>query len=60
MAIVARPQPRVDAMRGADHQQPAMFSVVSLEDRVPADHPLRPLRTMVDRALVALSPTFAN
>ncbi len=58
MAIVARPHLKGSAMRGADHQQPAMFSVVALEDRVPADHPLRPLRTMVDRALVALSPVF--
>lgn len=45
-------------MRGADRQQTGMFSYVSLEARVPADHPLRPVRAMVDRALVTLSPTF--
>lgn len=35
-----------------------MFSYVSLEARVPQDHPLRPVRAMVDRALGQLSPTF--
>ena len=45
-------------MRGTDTQQSAMFSYVSLEDRVPADHPLRPIRLMTDVALKALSSTF--
>jgi len=31
-------------MRGDDLQQDAMFSYVSPERRVPADHPLRPIR----------------
>jgi len=35
-----------------------MFSYLSPEDRVPADHPLRPIRLMVDEALKALSPAF--
>jgi transposase len=35
-----------------------MFSYVSPEQRVPADHPLRPVREMADRALKALSPVF--
>jgi transposase len=35
-----------------------MFSYVSLEQRVPENHPLRPLRAMVDQALVELSPAF--
>ena len=35
-------------MRGDDLQQDAMFSYVSPERRVPADHPLRPIRRMVD------------
>jgi transposase len=35
-----------------------MFSYVSPEDRVPQNHPLRPIRTMVDAALKALSPVF--
>ncbi len=35
-----------------------MFSYVSPEDRVPLEHPLRPIREMVDVALKALSPSF--
>jgi len=35
-----------------------MFSYVSAENRVPADHPLRPIRIMVDVALKALSANF--
>ena len=38
-------------MRGDEKQQEAMFSYVSSEARVPADHPLRAIRGMVDRAL---------
>jgi len=42
-------------MRGDDIQQGAMFSYLSPEQRVPADHPLRPIRQMVDTALQRLS-----
>jgi transposase len=35
-----------------------MFSYLSPEDRVPQNHPLRPIRLMVDAALKALSPVF--
>jgi len=35
-----------------------MFSYVSPEERVPAEHPLRPIREMVGAALKALSPVF--
>src|SRR5262245_3766811 len=45
-------------MRGDDRQQGAVFSYVSPEARVPKDHPLRPLRVMVDTALTELSPEF--
>ncbi len=45
-------------MRGSDIQQSAMFSYVSPETRVPPDHPLRPVREMVDQALTALSSHF--
>src|ERR1019366_19412 len=38
-------------MRGEDEKQSAMFSYVTLERRVPQDHPLRAIRGMVDRAL---------
>ena len=45
-------------MRGDDLQQDAMFSYVSPERRVPADHPLRPIRRMVDQVLKGLSRRF--
>jgi len=45
-------------MRGADEQPGSMFSYVSLEARVPQDHPLRAIRRITDRALERLSPTF--
>src|ERR1700733_13316632 len=45
-------------MRGQDTQQSAMFSYLAPEERVPADHPLRPIRQMVDVTLKALSPCF--
>jgi transposase len=48
------------AMRGKDFKQSAMFSYLSPEERVPADHPLRPVRRMVDAALKALSPSFGK
>ena len=38
--------------------QSHMWSYVPLEQRIPADHPLRPLRAMVDRVLQELSPQF--
>ncbi|NIP73764.1 MAG: IS5 family transposase [Gammaproteobacteria bacterium] len=47
-------------MRGQDAHQAAMFSYLSPEERVPADHPLRPLRALVDKALAALSPRFSE
>src|SRR5271169_5377665 len=45
-------------MRGDDKQQHDLFSYGSLEQRVPADHPLRPIRAMVDEALKALDQRF--
>jgi hypothetical protein len=45
-------------MRGDDIQQGAMFSYLSPEQRVPANHPLRPIRKMVDRVLQRLSARF--
>jgi transposase len=45
-------------MRGVDQQQAALFSYVSLEQRVPPEHPLRTIRQMVDTALVGLWERF--
>ena len=47
-------------MRGSDEQPGAMFSYVSLEERVPPDHPLRAIRRITDRALERLSPRFGT
>jgi len=47
-------------MRGTDGQQAAMFSYVSSEQRIPADHPLRPIRAMTDEVLRQLSRRFAR
>ena len=47
-------------MRGADEQSGAMFSYVSLEERVPQDHPLRAIRRITDRALERLSRRFGT
>lgn len=47
-------------MRGADEQPGSMFSYVTLEERVPKDHPLREIRRITDRALERLSPRFGT
>jgi transposase len=47
-------------MRGSDERAGALFSYVDLEARVPAAHPLRAIREIVNRALGELSPTFAR
>ena len=45
-------------MRGDDRQSGHLFSYLSPEQRVPADHPLRAIRQMTDEALRQLSPQF--
>jgi transposase len=45
-------------MRGGDVRSDSLFSYVSCEARVPATHPLRPIRAMVDEVLEVLSPEF--
>ena len=45
-------------MRGDEKQQSAMFSYVSLEERVPLDHPLRAIRGNVDEILKGMSRRF--
>ena len=46
------------AMRGEDERSVGFFSYVPLERRIPADHPLRPIRELADAALSALSRDF--
>ncbi len=45
-------------MRGRDDRSEGLFSYVRLEDRVPADHPLRPIRALADEALALLNERF--
>jgi len=45
-------------MRGETPTDSKLFSYVSLEERVPADHPLRAIRRMTDEALASLSERF--
>src|SRR5258707_11747094 len=47
-------------MRGEDERSEDLFSFVRLEQRVPADHPLRAIRALVDAALGQLSRSFAR
>lgn len=46
-------------MRGIETDQGVMFSYVSLEERVPPDHPLRAMQRLVEPVLAELSPRFA-
>ena len=47
-------------MRGPDQKQDDMFSYVSPDKRVPADHPLRKIRPLVDQILKEMSPQFGK
>jgi len=47
-------------MRGHDQKQDAVFSYLSPEERVPADHPLRKIRLLVDEVLKDMSPQFGK
>lgn len=46
-------------MRGADCYNESLFSSVSLEELVPDDHPLRPIRTWVNDALAGMDAKFS-
>ena len=46
-------------MRGSDAASGALFSYVDMEARVPATHPLRTIRTIVNEVLAALDTEFA-
>ena len=45
-------------MRGSDDQNGSLFSYVNLEERIPARHPLRKIRDVVNAALVTLDGDF--
>jgi len=45
-------------MRGADSMQESLFTVTTLDDFVPADHPLRLIRVLVNDALTAMNAQF--
>src|SRR5437764_3360293 len=45
-------------MRGRDDRLEGLFSYVRLEERIPADHPLRFIRALADEALALLNERF--
>jgi transposase len=45
-------------MRGSDARSGSLFSYVDMEDRVPAKHPLRTIKSIVDDVLVSLDAEF--
>ena len=47
-------------MRGADTFTESLFTMRRLDDFVPADHPLRPIRVMVNQALTKMDGLFAR
>lgn len=47
-------------MRGEREKQVTMLSLVTANDLVPEDHPIRQIKPMVDKALGELSPVFAK
>jgi len=47
-------------MRGGDKRTEGMWSYVTPEQRVPADHPLRPIREITNEVLRELSPRFTR
>jgi transposase len=51
---------RASRMRGFDEQPTHLLSYISIEQRVPATHPLRSIRQMTDRVLANRSPQFTK
>jgi len=47
-------------MRGQQDRSGSLFSYVSIEDRIPENHPLRRIRRLADQALDRLNPTFCQ
>ena len=46
-------------MRGSDVMQESLFTYMTLKDFVPANHPLTPIRGIVNTALTEMDATFA-
>jgi transposase len=47
-------------MRGQQERSGSLFSYVSIEERIPANHPLRRIRKLAHQALDRLNPTFCQ
>ncbi|MFN9057643.1 MAG: IS5/IS1182 family transposase, partial [Cyanobacteriota bacterium] len=47
-------------MRGQHEQPGSLVAYVSIEERIPASHPLRRIRKLADQALDRLNPTFCQ
>jgi transposase len=45
-------------MRGDENKQPEIFSYTSVEERIPKNHPLRPMRLLVNQILKDMSTLF--
>ncbi len=58
MTIVSPPYHRERGARRPESGQATTFSYVDLEQAIPADHPLRAMRALVEPVLRELSPSF--
>ena len=47
-------------MRGAETGQQVLFSYVAIDARIPADHPLRAMKALLEPVLAELAPRFAT
>ena len=47
-------------MRGAESGQQVLFSYVAIDARIPADHPLRAMKQLLEPVLGDLAPRFAT
>ena len=47
-------------MGGQQERNGSLFSCLSIEERIPANHPLRGIRKLADQALDRLNPTFCQ
>lgn len=45
-------------MRGTQDKQLSMLTLISIEERIPSDHPLRKIKAMADQRLLKLSGVF--